>query len=55
MPDDAVAAYERLTKKIARLYLSSELPDEGPVEPEEVLDALITEARALTGEHPDDI
>jgi hypothetical protein len=41
--------------KTARLYLSSELSEDEPVEPVEVLDALITEARQLTGVKPDDI
>jgi len=41
--------------KVARLYLSAELSDDEPVEPVEVLDALITEARQLTGEKPDDV
>ena len=55
MPNEKAAVYEALAKKIARLYLSGELPDDGPVEPVEVLDALITEARELTGERPEDI
>lgn len=41
--------------KVARLYLSSELSDDEPVEPVEVLDALITEARNMTGEQPEDV
>jgi hypothetical protein len=40
--------------KTARLYLSRELGEDEPVEPVEVLDALITEARELTGEKPED-
>ena len=55
MPNDKAAVYEALAKKIARLYLSSELSEDEPVEPVEVLDALITEARQLTGERPEDI
>ena len=41
--------------KVARLYLSAELSDDEPVEPVEVLDALITEARAMTGKKPEDV
>jgi hypothetical protein len=55
MPTNAAVDYEAFAKKIARLYLSGELPDDGPVEPVEVLDALITESRELTGERPDDL
>jgi hypothetical protein len=55
MPNEKAAVYEALAKKIAHLYLSSELPDDGPVEPVEVLDALIAEARETTGEAPGDI
>jgi hypothetical protein len=54
MPNEKAAIYEGLAKKIAHLYLSSELPEDGPVEPVEVLDSLITEARELTGEAPDE-
>ena len=46
---------EEFTRKVARLYLSSELAADEPVESVEVLDALIIEARGLTGEHPGDI
>ena len=55
MSIEKAAAYEALAKKVARLYLSSELPEDEPVEPVEVLDALITEAREVTGERPDDV
>lgn len=55
MPAEKTAIYETLARKIAHLYLSSELAEDEPVEPVEVLDALITEARELTGEHPEDI
>jgi hypothetical protein len=41
--------------KTARLYLSSELSEDEPVKPVEVLDALIKEARQLTAEKPDDV
>ena len=49
-----VAAAE-FVAKAARLYLSSELAGDEPVEAVEVLDALITEARQLTGEKPEDV
>jgi len=52
MDDQTAAAF---LVKTARLYLSSELSEDEPVEPVEVLDALITEARQLTGEKPDDL
>jgi len=55
MSSEKAAAYEALAKKIARLYLSGELSEDEPVEPVEVLDALITEAREVTGERPEDI
>jgi hypothetical protein len=51
MDDQTTAAF---VVKTARLYLSKELCEDEPVEPVEVLDALITEARELTGEKPDD-
>jgi len=50
--DDATA--REFVVKTARLYLSRELSEDEPVEPVEVLDALITEARELTGEKPED-
>jgi hypothetical protein len=46
---------QAFAKKVARLYLSSELSDDEPVEPVEVLDALIIEAREKTGEKPEDV
>ena len=46
---------KEFTRKVARLYLSSELAADEPVEAVEVLDTLIIEARELTGEHPGDI
>ncbi len=55
MQDAPINIYEHFAKKIARLYLSEELSSDEPVEPVEVLDALITEARGLTSEHPDDV
>jgi hypothetical protein len=55
MPTHEAVVYEAFAKKVARLYLSGELPEDGPVEPVEVLDALITEAREFTGERPDDL
>ena len=50
-----IMTIEEFTRKVARLYLSSELAADEPVESVEVLDALIIEARELTGEHPGDI
>jgi hypothetical protein len=55
MLDARTPVYESFVKKVARLYLSEELSADEPVEPVEVLDALIAEARELTGEHPQDI
>ena len=55
MPNEKAIVYETLAKKIACLYLSSELSEDEPVEPVEVLDALIMEARGVTGERPEDI
>ena len=55
MPNEKAAVYEALARRIARLYMSSELSEDEPVEPVEVLDALITEAREVTGERPEDI
>ena len=46
---------DSFTVKVARLYLSSELAEDEPVEPVEVLDALIMEARQMTGEKPEDL
>jgi hypothetical protein len=54
MAVDSPDQYEVFAKKTARLYLSSELAEDEPVEPVEVLDALIIEARELTGEKPED-
>lgn len=41
-------------EKVAKLYLSAELSEDEPVEPVEVLDMLITEAREMTGLKPED-
>jgi hypothetical protein len=49
MHQDAPDVYERIARKIACLYLSTELPEDEPVNAAEVLDALILEARDLTG------
>lgn len=42
-------------EKVANLYLSSELSEDEPVEPVEVLDMIITEAREMTGQKPEDV
>lgn len=55
MPSEKAIVYEALAMKISRLYLSSELSEDEPVEPVEVLDALIMEAREVTGQQPEDI
>jgi len=46
---------EAFAIKVARLYLSSELCEDEPVEPVETLDTIIMEAREMTGQKPEDI
>jgi hypothetical protein len=46
---------KKFVSQVARLYLSSELSEDEPVEPVEVLDSLIVQARELTGAAPDDL
>jgi hypothetical protein len=55
MPDVKIqSTAEAFVLKVARLYLSSELSEDEPVEPVEVLDALVMEAREMTGQEPED-
>lgn len=51
MTDEQARAF---VDRVASLYLSEELSDDEPVEPVEVLDLLITDARKLSPERPSD-